>query len=161
MINDIIWPISLSSWPEDLSQKKKKFFLNFILFFNFTILYWICQVSQWIRHRYTCVPHPEPSSLPPPPTITLGRPSVCANHWGQVPLPTLRSSGASRLVTRSNWKGQIQDYGLSWWLPTDGPYVLTACKLHAWAQKILLQTENSEIWTWKLSSFSLFHEVLW
>ena len=30
------------------------FFLNFILF---------CQISKWIRHRYTCVPHPEPSSL--------------------------------------------------------------------------------------------------
>ena len=39
------------------------FFLNFILFLNFTILYWFCQISKWIRHRYTCVPHPEPSSL--------------------------------------------------------------------------------------------------
>ena len=33
-------------------------------FFNFTILYWFCHISTWIRHRYTCVPHPEPSSLP-------------------------------------------------------------------------------------------------
>ena len=40
------------------------FFL--ILFLNFTILYWFCQISKWIRHRYTCVPHPEPSSLPIP-----------------------------------------------------------------------------------------------
>ena len=39
---------------------------NFILFLNFTILYWFCQISKWIRHRYTCVPHPEPSSLPIP-----------------------------------------------------------------------------------------------
>jgi len=41
-------------------------FLNlfFILFFNFTILYWFCHISTWIRHRYTCVPHSEPSSLP-------------------------------------------------------------------------------------------------
>ena len=39
------------------------FFFNFILFLNFTILYWFCQISKWIRHRYTCVPHPEPSSL--------------------------------------------------------------------------------------------------
>jgi len=38
------------------------YFLNFILFLNFTILYWFCQISKWIRHRYTCVPHPEPSS---------------------------------------------------------------------------------------------------
>ena len=42
------------------------FFFNFILFLNFTILYWFCQISKWIRHRYTCVPHPEPSSLPIP-----------------------------------------------------------------------------------------------
>ena len=40
------------------------FFLIFILFFNFTILYWFCHISKWIRHRYTCVPHPKPSSLP-------------------------------------------------------------------------------------------------
>jgi len=42
------------------------FFFNFILFLNFTILYWFCQISKWILHRYTCVPHPEPSSLPIP-----------------------------------------------------------------------------------------------
>ena len=27
-------------------------FLNLILFFNFTILYWFCHISTWIRHRY-------------------------------------------------------------------------------------------------------------
>ena len=53
------------------------FFL--ILFFNFTILYWFCHISKWIRHRYTCVPHPEPSSLLPPHTIPLGRP--IAPQW--------------------------------------------------------------------------------
>ena len=37
-------------------------FLNFILF-NFTILYLFCHISKGICHRYTCVPHPEPSSL--------------------------------------------------------------------------------------------------
>ena len=52
------------------------FFLNFILFLNFTILYWFCQISKWISHRYTCLPHPEPSSLLPPHTIPLGRPSA-------------------------------------------------------------------------------------
>ena len=55
-----------------------KFFLNFILFLNFTILYWFCHISKWICHRYTCVPHPEPSSLLPPHTIPLGRPSAPA-----------------------------------------------------------------------------------
>ena len=48
------------------------FFL--ILFLNFTILYWFCQISKWIRHRYTCVPHPERSSLLPPHTLPLGHP---------------------------------------------------------------------------------------
>ena len=47
-------------------------FFFFILFLNFTILYWFCQISKWICHRYTCVPHPEPSSLLPPHTIPLG-----------------------------------------------------------------------------------------
>ena len=53
------------------------FLFYFILFLNFTILYWFCQISKWIHHRYTCVPHPEPSSvLPPPHTIPLGHPSA-------------------------------------------------------------------------------------
>ena len=52
-------------------------FLNFILF-NFTILYWFCHISKWICHRYTCVPHPEPSSLLLPHTIPLGRHSTPA-----------------------------------------------------------------------------------
>ena len=31
-------------------------------------MYWFCHISTWIRHRYTHVPHPEPSpsSLPVP-----------------------------------------------------------------------------------------------
>ena len=41
-------------------------FLFFILFFNFTILYWFCHISTWIHHRYSRVPHPEPSSLQVP-----------------------------------------------------------------------------------------------
>ena len=53
------------------------YFFNFILF-NFTILYWFCHISKWIRHRYTSVPTPEPSSLLPPHTIPLGHPSAPA-----------------------------------------------------------------------------------
>ena len=45
---------------------------------NFTILYWFCHISTWIHHRYTHVPHPEPSSLLPPRTIPLGRPNAPA-----------------------------------------------------------------------------------
>ena len=36
-------------------------FYYFILFLEFTILYWFCHISTWIRHRHTWVPHPEPS----------------------------------------------------------------------------------------------------
>jgi len=54
------------------------FFWSFILFFNFTILYWFCHISTWIHPRYTRVPHPEPSSLLPPCTIPLGHPSAPA-----------------------------------------------------------------------------------
>ena len=54
------------------------FIFLFFLFFNFTILYWFYLISKWIRHRYTCVPHPEPSSLLPPHTTPLGRPSAPA-----------------------------------------------------------------------------------
>ena len=54
------------------------FLFYFILFLNFTILYSFCQISKWIRHRYTCVPHPEPSSLLPPHTLPLGHPSAPA-----------------------------------------------------------------------------------
>ena len=50
------------------------FYYYFI--FNFIILYWFCHISIWIHHRYTCVPHPEPSSLLPSCTIPLGRPSA-------------------------------------------------------------------------------------
>ena len=53
-------------------------FLSFFFFFNFTILYWFCHISKWIRHRYTCVPHPEPPSHIPPQTIPLGHPSAPA-----------------------------------------------------------------------------------
>ena len=54
------------------------YFLFFFKFFNFTILYWFFHISTWIRHRYTRVPHLEPSSLLPPRTIPLGRPSAPA-----------------------------------------------------------------------------------
>jgi len=62
-----------------LRQKSQiLFYFIFILFLNFTILYWFCQILKWICHRYTCVPHPEPSSLLPPHTIPLGHPSAPA-----------------------------------------------------------------------------------
>ena len=64
------WP-GLSSWQKNLPCFNFLSFFNFISLFNFTILYWFCHILTWIRHRYTCVPHPEPSSLLPPHTIPL------------------------------------------------------------------------------------------
>ena len=64
-------------WQSINKKLDFNFFLIF-LFFNFTILYWFCHISTCICHRYTCVPHPEPSSLLPPHTISLGRPSAPA-----------------------------------------------------------------------------------
>ena len=42
----------------------------------FTILYWFCHALTWIRHRCTCVHHPEPFSHLPPHPIPLGHPST-------------------------------------------------------------------------------------
>ena len=53
-----------SMWTHDLGLSSSNytfvlfFVFYFILFFNFTILYWFCHISTWIRHRYTRVPHP-------------------------------------------------------------------------------------------------------
>ena len=70
----IIGPIHENSWNTLFIY----LFFNFILFLNFTILYWFCHISKWIHHRHTHVPHPEPSSLLPPHTIPLGRPTAPA-----------------------------------------------------------------------------------
>ena len=64
------------SWCSEVSISLLIFY--FILFFNFTILHWFCHISTWIHHRYTCVPHPEPSSLLLPRTIPLHHPSAPA-----------------------------------------------------------------------------------
>ena len=68
-----------------IRKEKKKLWK--ILFFNFFKFYFIfkfynivlvCQISKWIHHRYTCVPHSEPFSLLPPHTVPLGCPSAPA-----------------------------------------------------------------------------------
>ena len=41
--------------------------LIFFFFFYFTVLYWFCHTSTWIRHGCTRVPNPEPH--PPPPSL--------------------------------------------------------------------------------------------
>ena len=68
------------------TYRKGHFSVLLLILFSFFKFYFIfklynivfCQISKWIRHRYTCVPHPEHSSLLPPHTIPLGRPSAPA-----------------------------------------------------------------------------------
>ena len=45
----------------------------------FTILYWFCHTSTWIRHGCTRVPHPQPPSHLSPHTIPLGHPTQCTS----------------------------------------------------------------------------------
>ena len=65
---------------DKLYQPTWSFFFFFLIFlvFNFTILYWFCHTLTWICHRYTRAPHPEPSSLLPPCTVPLSRPTAPA-----------------------------------------------------------------------------------
>ena len=61
-----------------LKNSLKITFLIFFYFLTLQYFFWFCHISTWIHHRYTRVPHPEPSSLVPPCTIPLGRPSAPA-----------------------------------------------------------------------------------
>ena len=56
------------------------FSIDFFCLYFLTLQYCIgfCHISTWIHHRYTRVPHPEPSSLLPPRTIPLDRLSAPA-----------------------------------------------------------------------------------
>ena len=53
-------------------------FYFFIIFFNFSILYWFYHTSTCICHRCTRVPHPERPSHFPSHTLPLGHPSAPA-----------------------------------------------------------------------------------
>ena len=59
------------------------FFFNLNLFIliggnYFTILYWFCRISTWIRHGCTRFPYPKSPSHLLPRTIPLGHPSAPA-----------------------------------------------------------------------------------
>ena len=58
------------NWTELKDHKVFFFFLFFKFYFIFKLynIDWFCHISKWIHHRHTCVPHPEPSSLLPPPS---------------------------------------------------------------------------------------------
>ena len=78
--SSIIFSIT-SSWDNGWFFDFSNFdavFLFFYFIFYFTILYWFCHTSTWIRHGCTCVPHPVPPFHLPPRTIPLGHPSAPA-----------------------------------------------------------------------------------
>ena len=86
-VNTQDWsPLGWSGWISLQSKGLSRVFSNttvqkhqfFFFFFYFTILYWFCHTSTWIRHGCTRVSHPEPPSLLPPRTIPLGHPSAPA-----------------------------------------------------------------------------------
>ena len=59
-----------------LEKSNKVFFFLpislLLLLFYFTILYWFCHTSTWIRHERTRVPHPEhPSHFRPIPSLQV------------------------------------------------------------------------------------------
>ena len=106
-----------SSQPKDQTQVSRivgRFFVlfcfNFILFFNFTILYWFCHIPKWIRHRYTCVPHPEPPFLLPPHTIPLGRLSAPAPELSGEPLQRLGESEYNTSASHVAWHMSATDF---------------------------------------------------
>ena len=88
-------PVLFITWKIRGGNHCNLYFL--FLFFNFTILHWFCHISTWICHRYTRVPHPEPSSLllnPPPSSLPVPSLWVVPVHQPQ----------ASSIVHRT-WTG--------------------------------------------------------
>jgi len=77
-----------------------KYFLFYFILFNFTILYWFCHISKWICHRYTCVPHPEPSSLLPPKVLSNYHTNKLISNASKVMLKILQA----RLQQNVNWE---------------------------------------------------------
>ena len=70
-------------------------FFYFILFFNFTILYWFCHISTWICQKYARVPHPESSSLLPSLYHPSGS-SQCTSH--KHPVSCIEPGLATRFI---------------------------------------------------------------
>ena len=79
---DLVPQLGIDSWLHvsgmwNLSHwATRKDLKSFFFFFKVYIIVLVLPNIKRIHHRYTCVPHPEPSSLLPPHTIPLGRPSA-------------------------------------------------------------------------------------
>ena len=74
------------------------FFFYFILFLNFTILYWFCQTSKWICHRYTGYSSKE--------LLPTDKPQKCAEQDARGSLvPVLRAKLVSLTFPRNTpWR---------------------------------------------------------
>ena len=70
--------ISGSRWVSHHKTFFSVFFFLFFTIFYFTILYWFCHTSTWIRHGCSRVPNPEPP-LPLPSPYHLSVSSQCTS----------------------------------------------------------------------------------
>ena len=142
-------------------------FVLFILFFNSTILYWFCHTSTWIRHRYTRVPHPEPSSFLPPRTIPLSLPSAPApsnQYWSSNLDWQLVGEGFSLLF----WFMSVLHLHLSFWMdriPKEGRvkkqtemvHTLSPSKHKVWTLLLFLRDDELLGHTMFMLIFSLYY----
>ena len=71
------------------------YFFKFYFIFKLYVIVLVCQISKWIRHRYTCVPHPEPH---PEPEFNIFQLILitCRNKWS-TPSQTKDSRGTHPL----------------------------------------------------------------
>ena len=90
------------------------FIFIYLFIFYFTILYWFCHTSTWIRHGCTRVPHPESPSFLPPHTIPLGHPSA---------------PGASILYHASNLDWRFNSHMISYMFQCHSPKSSHPCPL--------------------------------
>ena len=107
-------------------------------------MYWFCHISKWICHRFTCVLHPEPSSLLPPHIIPLGCPSA--------PAPSIQ-------YCASNLDWQLVSYMIiihwnMWFLFYISQYFLSRYYFSTYLSVSIFYFHDSEKWAVSVGGYS-------